>query len=158
MRAIFFGLVAAALPLHATALELTLRCEGTARMAALRPGVLGTMTGPSGEQSTFNVGGGVGLERSSERVRVEITDDRGRINMPSGARSVWSSAGADGWWPLYDIQVSEQEIRARFKRDVFTKPTVRIDRISGDIDVKGTGADFTGTCAPEDRDTANRKF
>ena len=73
--------------------------------------------------------------------------------------TLWQSGG-DGWFPVSEIQISETTIKGRVTLSPLTKPRLRIDRISGSIDLSsssliGTSFSFSGACVPLDM---RRKF
>jgi hypothetical protein len=72
---------------------------------------------------------------------------------------LWRSDG-DGWFPVSDLEVSESAIKGRVTLSPLTKPRLRIDRISGNIDLShspliGAPFSFSGACVPLDM---RRKF
>jgi hypothetical protein len=140
-------------------LNLFLRCEGIASTLEDNSTTLATVTTNHGDRAHVTVGG-VSSQTSPERIRLEITGGNARIQLPGRILPpIRGGASADGWWTITDLVVGETHITGRFRLNVFNKPTLRIDRVSGDIDIQAmmkTG--FQGTCAPEDRSPANRKF
>ena len=147
----------ASLPLQAHAVDLHLRCEGTAATVHMNS-ASGTISGPGiGNEANVSMSG-LSSERSAQRLRVQLSESTGRIQVPPVMVPPLRSGGSEGWWPLYELEVSDNEIPGRYRLNPINKPTVRIDRISGDIDIQGKGARFVGTCQPEERDPANRKF
>ncbi len=73
--------------------------------------------------------------------------------------TLWQSNG-DGWFPVSDVEISETAIKGRVTLSQLTKPRLRIDRISGSIDLSsssliGTSFSFSGSCVPLD---TRRKF
>lgn len=136
-------------------LDLLLRCagEGTRLDAKTANLSASTSTGQTvtGDATIYS------KEHFNDSLLLDLKGDGGRIRMPRSMVPPISGGGADGWWTLSDLQVSENTIQARFKMNFLNKPLVRIDRSSGDIEVSGfAGSNFRGSCEPLDR--AQRKF
>ena len=92
-----------------------------------------------------------------ERVLIELADTKGRIRFPKALVPPINSGGSDGWWPFTELKVTDTEIIGRFRLNFLNKPSIRIDRIHGDIDVEGfAGLRFRGACEPDDQ--SKRKF
>lgn len=71
----------------------------------------------------------------------------GRIRLPRSLIPPLHSGGQDGWWDLYDVYVSPDEIRAHYRLNGANKPRVTIDRRSGRINVEGFSSyGFRGSC------------
>jgi len=80
-------------------------------------------------------------------VTIQIYGDDGRIRLPGKLIPPISSGGDhQHWWPLDDMIVGRNEIRASYRLNGLNKPKLRIDRTTGEIAIKGTGQDFTGRC------------
>ncbi|MET0934935.1 MAG: hypothetical protein ABWX83_03040 [Luteibacter sp.] len=87
--------------------------------------------------------------------QVEIRSNMGRIHPPERLVPPLSSGGQDGWWPLANIEITPDFIRASYRLNAFNKPTVNIDRRTGQIKLDGT-EHFEGTCSAVDPNA--RKF
>lgn len=71
--------------------------------------------------------------------------------MPQALVPPINSGGVDGWWNFTELRVAEDEIVGRFRLNPLNKPRVRIDRTTGDIDLKGSfQLSFRGSCSPVD--------
>jgi hypothetical protein len=71
----------------------------------------------------------------------------GRIRLPRSLIPPINSRGDNGWWDLYDVSVSPDEIRASYRLNGLNKPRVVINRRSGRITVQGTASyGFRGSC------------
>lgn len=88
-------------------------------------------------------------------VTVEIEGGAGRIHLEKAMIPPLNSGGSDGWWPLRDLQVGGDAISAHFKLNGLNSPTVRIDRRTGLITVKGIET-FTGKC--DKTESGSRRF
>jgi hypothetical protein len=90
-------------------------------------------------------------------VTVQIQDEDGRIRLPQKLIPPLNSGGDhQHWWQLTDVIVGENEIRASYRLNGLNKPRLRIDRRTGEITIKGTGQDFSGTC--DKVDPGQRRF
>ncbi len=95
------------------------------------------------------------MGRSNERVLVEISGSVVRIKMPASMEPAASGRGVDGWRTLTDTTMTTDEIRGQFSYSWVNKPTVRIDRRTGEIRVaqrsliSGTSS-FDGLCQRQD--------
>jgi len=83
--------------------------------------------------------------------QVEIHSGQGRIRPPKRLVPPISSGGQDGWWPLTDVDVSPDRIRASYRLNGLNKPKVEIDRRTGEITIDGIEK-FEGTCKAVDPD------
>jgi hypothetical protein len=71
----------------------------------------------------------------------------GRIQLPKKLIPPINSRGQDGWWDLYDVEMGPDVIRAKYRLNGLNKPSVTINRRSGQISVQGTAPyAFWGTC------------
>lgn len=84
------------------------------------------------------------------QVRVELTPGSGRISIPASLLPEISSGGQGGWWELYDIAESDREIAAKVRFNWLTKPSVRIDRVTGAIAIDAGRRSFSGQCEAAD--------
>jgi hypothetical protein len=145
--AVVIGLAVAS---PAAALDLRLRCEGVA-------------TYPVG-QSTFAMVGDQTASadtykrgRSDEVLSIEFTPDGARIQLPPSAIPPLNGGGKAGWWTLSDVVEGEDAVTARFRLNPLNRPTVRVDRLTGDIYLKGSfSLSYQGHCAQVSR--AERLF
>jgi len=109
------------------------------------------MTSPVIISSTSHVG-------YDDEVAVQIEGDQGKIRVPDGVKPRIRSGGDDGWWKLSDLQIGENEIKAKFGLNFMNHPSVRIDRVSGHISIQGKAGNFDGYCQPYDPSTVQRRF
>lgn len=91
------------------------------------------------------------MRRGDERALVEIRGDVVKIKMPVSMQPPASGRGEDGWRTLTDTVITPDEIRGQFSYNWVNKPTVRIDRRTGEIRVAQRSvmagmSSFDGTC------------
>ena len=96
-----------------------------------------------------------GSRRDAERVLFEMSDGQARIHLPRGMVTDLNSGGADGWWPVAGLKVTDGAIRGWFRINFVNKPSFTIDRTTGDIDLGGAYP-FRGSC--EKNTQTERKF
>lgn len=134
---------------RAAALILVLGLTATPAAAALNLRCDGVATYPEMESTSASVTGDVTLHGSTsrvvagstrDRVLLQVADDQVRVRLPRAMVPPINSGGEDGWWPLSDVKVTDTEITGRFRLNPFNKPTVRVDRVSGDIEVQGSSS------------------
>jgi hypothetical protein len=136
------------------ALAIHLICSGGGTHAVRNSGVITStngMTSPIIVNSTGHVG-------YDDEVAVEIEGDAGRIRPPAGIKPPIHSGGDDGWWKLKNVNVGENEIKAKFSLNFMNNPEVQIDRVTGHIAIRGKTGSFSGTCEPYDPATVQRRF
>lgn len=106
----------------------------------------------SGDETTFR------KARSEESLRVRVdASGAGKIKPPSTLLPP-ISRGKDGWWDLEGLTVTDDAIRGKYSLNILNHPTVLIDRHNGDIDMRGLGLRFTGTCEKAPEEAGARKF
>lgn len=81
------------------------------------------------------------------RVRMEGVDIR--IRPPASILPAIRGGDRDGWWPLTNVNITDQSIRGRFSINFLNKPDVYIDRMTGDITLRGISS-FSGTCRKDE--------
>ena len=94
--------------------------------------------------------------QQAAHVVVEISGGNGRIDLPRQMVPIVHGGGDESWWPLYDLTVGDKGISARFRLNFVNAPRVTIDRMTGDIQIRGIGkSSFAGNC---ERAETERKF
>jgi len=99
------------------------------------------------------------VERGSvpDRFLVVVTGDTVRVRPPTSIIPPLHGGAKDGWWDLTGATISDTEIGGRFSINFLNKPTVKIDRTNGSIEVQGNfDLSFRGTCEAVNPDA--RKF
>lgn len=80
-------------------------------------------------------------------VMIQLWDGGGRISLPKKLVPPINSRGQDGWWDLYDVDVQPDMIHAKYRLNGLNKPSVTIDRRSGQISIHGLDPyAFRGSC------------
>lgn len=127
-------------------------------------GGVGRRTSP-GTAQVWNGGGPTTVttqnqvsEGYGDQVAVELNGDAGRIRVPRSILPTIRSGGRDGWWELGSIQYSANEITARFTLNFMNRPRVRIDRLTGHINIDGRNGNFDGQCEAYDPSQVQRRF
>ena len=78
---------------------------------------------------------------------LQFWEGGGRIRLPKKLVPPINSRGNDGWWDLYDVEMGPDIIRAKYRLNGLNKPSVTINRRSGQISVQGMAPyAFRGTC------------
>lgn len=86
-----------------------------------------------------------------DRAYIEINGDTARIKPPESIVPSVSGRGDDGWRELTDLTVTDREIRGRFSLNWINRPTVVVNRMTGEMtitagDVLAGRAGFAGSC------------
>lgn len=89
-----------------------------------------------------------------DQLNIDIEDDSGKIKMPR-AMLPPAHGGQNGWFEITNLNSSENEITGTIKVNFMHKPKLRLDRISGRVNIGGS---FSGDCQPYDPATTTRKF
>ena len=71
--------------------------------------------------------------------------------MPEVMSPALGGRGQNGWRTLTDVTISEREIAGRFAYNWINRPLVRVNRLTGTIDIQNTnaltgGQGFQGKC------------
>lgn len=155
MRAIYLGgFLAMAVTTQAVAIDLKLRCQGMASTLEAKSS-FGSISGDI-DARTSSTTLSAGQRRAL--LLVEINDLGGRVRPPSVILPPIRGKGdGDGWWKLDNLVIGETEITGRFSLNFISKPAVRIDRTTGDIDLSwSSNILFSGRCSVAD--PAERAF
>ena len=95
-------------------------------------------------------------EKMYELVRIDINDKESRIKIPNSfiqGLSKLNKNAKDGWYPLKNVEISEEEIKGNFSLDIIFSPKVLISRYTGDFSIKGNNKSFMGSCKKLDKPT-----
>ena len=114
---------------------IRLRCDGHAAGVRERTNILA-----SGRLSTSYTD-----REYRERVLFEMAGGVARLHLPKSLVTLVNSGGEDGWWPVSELKVSEDVISGHVRINLVNKPSFRIDRVNGDIDLQGLQP-FRGQC------------
>jgi hypothetical protein len=128
---------------------LTLICDGTATVGTTTSA--GTSVYSSQGTTTANTTV-YGTDQLRERLTVRVVEGTVAVRMPASLQPPIGGRGNDGWRQLTDVQITDEEIRGRFSYNWLNRPSVRIDRMTGDIEVDAMGqTGFRGTCTRQTR-------
>ena len=144
-------------PTASVADTLELVCIGQATTIETRS-TFGSIQGDNGGSADGSMTS-YGKARTSERVRLKI-DEAGSssIKLPPIMIPPISSGGKDTWWPIIELVATDASIKASYRLNVLNKAHMVIDRHSGDIDLKGLGFRYSGTCELQQEAPDARKF
>lgn len=97
-----------------------------------------------------------GRERLTDRMTVEIANGIVRTKGPDSLEPAIAGRGDDGWRTLTNVTMTDEEIRGKLSYSWVMKPTVRIDRMSGEIDITNRSLvagmwSFKGQCERQER-------
>ncbi|KAF0812673.1 hypothetical protein IGB42_02965 [Andreprevotia sp. IGB-42] len=87
---------------------------------------------------------------------VELAQNSVRLKFPHDLVPPLSD-GRDAWYALNDSFVGDKEITGAVKFNLFNKPKVRIDRMTGQLSVISGFGEFNASCAVVDK-AAGPKF
>lgn len=148
MRAIAVTLLVAGLaftPL-ASADQLSLSCPGTGTHQESSQGSASVYDYSNNSFGTVS-SNSTHVESLEASVQFELNGDLARILMPPHMTPAINGGSDGGWWTLDRLEVTPEAINGRFTLNVFNKPTVRIDRMRGTIEVDGNFRYyFLGNC------------
>lgn len=126
--------------------DLGLVCFGDGQ----RPG-LATTYGYSWNSRTHRYDYGNRTEMTGQQfdasVTLQLWSGGGRIRLPKKLIPPINTRGSDGWWDLYDVDMGSDVIRAKYRLNGLNKPSITINRRSGQISIQGTDPyAFRGSC------------
>lgn len=136
------------------ALALTLVCYGMSNTPSAETSYGSVRTEgrtTTAEMTTY------GRNRTNDRLTVEVVGDTVRIKGPPSLTPAFSGRGDDGWRTLTGVSITDTEIRGQISYNWVTRPMVRIDRMSGEIEMRSASlvsgvASFRGDCESVQRD------
>ena len=92
----------------------------------------------------------------ADRAYIEVNGNSVRIKPPESIVPSVAGRGDEGWRTMTDVTISEREIRGRFSLNWINRPTVVVNRMTGEVSISGGDAlagraTFSGDCdrAPE---------
>jgi len=141
-----YGAGGGALQVDGRAIDLGLVCFGDGQRPALA-----TTYGWSWNSRRNRYDYGNRTEMSAQQfdasVMIQLWGGGGRISLPRTLVPPIHARGSDGWWDLYDVAVGADVIRAKYRLNGMNKPSVTIDRRSGQITIQGLAPyAFRGRC------------
>jgi len=129
---------------QATASDLHLVCSGSGSVAATQTSYANTYDSKTKRYNYGTVNTSVRRPFSGS-AEVNISDTGARIKLPGDMIPALSS-DHDGWFPINDIIKDERRISGTVKINLLNKPELLIDRMTGQLTLKGGLEDFTGAC------------
>ncbi len=150
-------LLAATLPLSVLANDINLSCQGQGSVIATQtttvnqyqPGNHGHNKAGVATTQTWRPYTGTGT--------VEIKTGTARMRVPDAMVPALMSGGTEGWYPIEELKMGEREITGVVHINFLSQPKLRIDRITGKINLVGGAGDFSGDCSAVDTN-AKPKF
>ena len=128
---------------------IRLRCDGKTNILVAHDSFRSLKSGGVSTATSY------GRRRDEERVLFEMADGAARLHLPSALVTAVNSGGQEGWWPVSDLHVTADTISGRLRINIVNKPSFRIDRVNGDIELNGL-MPFRGQC--ESTAGQERKF
>ena len=90
-------------------------------------------------------------EKQPAHLVIEIVDGHARLLLPAFMVPTIHSGGDQGWWPILDASATDDQITGRVRLNFIDKPTLRIDRRSGAVELAGgVSVGFNGQCSKQD--------
>jgi hypothetical protein len=87
----------------------------------------------------------------ADQVDLRLFSGDDRIRLPRTMLPL-ARGGDDGWFKLKNIEVSERDITASAAVNFINNPKIRIDRLTGNINIAGKAGDYVGECRKVDPD------
>lgn len=91
-------------------------------------------------------------------VRFSITDQGPRIRLFPGLMPSLNVGNAGKWREIENFRETDSSFKGRVSTGILSEVEFEIDRHNGDIQVVSPYKEFTGTCAIDRSDGAQRKF
>lgn len=115
----------------------------------------GSVRNSDGDRASVSVNRVV---RSERTYQLDLGAQSGRIRVPVTALPVLSTKKTDGWFDLTSLSMDDDKITGKFTLNVLNKPSFRIDRRTGDMEMRGYGFTFAGACERGSNAPESRKF
>ncbi len=150
---IIIGMVAASTASAQTALDL--KCTGSGTATERNVNTASAYDSEGGHISAT----GTSTQKVGYNSQVDVKFFSGddRIRLPPVILPP-IRGGDNGWFKVKDIVATEREITGHASINAFNRPMVRIDRVSGTIEITGSGGYFTGMCQKVAPETEKPKF
>jgi hypothetical protein len=157
VKALFATAVTLAIPSAAAAEPIDLVCHGVARTVEAQQS-FGSAYGSSGNSASGSATT-YRTAKSDEMLRIRIDDGgaTGKVKLPRALIPAISK-GKEGWWDFVQLAVGDDAIRGQISLNVLNHPKIVIDRRTGDVDLKGLGETFGGSCEKAPETPNERKF
>lgn len=92
------------------------------------------------------------------RVSLAFEGETARIRMPRAMLPTFGPKTQDGWLQLSEVQITDRQLAGKVTLNAFNKPTVKIDRTTGDIEIRSLLLAYSGACERGPDDPEARKF
>jgi len=144
-------------PPEALTPDIHLACHGNASFAERSSGSAFAFNNRGGSANAFGYETHRGI--AEDDMFVDVVGGVGRVKLPGVMLPPIHSGDDHGWRSLDELQLGDMEITGRFEINLFNKPSISINRVTGHIDVRGLGrTGFSGECRPYDASAAARMF
>jgi hypothetical protein len=120
----------------AAAEDLSLLCAGNGTYPQASTSTA-TVVNPSAGYPTTATGTTTRTVSVAAEARFELRGESARIFMPPQMTPSINGGSDGGWWTFDRLEVTPEAISGRFSLNMFNKPEVRIDRMTGTIQVDG---------------------
>lgn len=95
---------------------------------------------------------------SADAVLFTIQPDGGEAKLPKPMQSSYKEPVRENWFRLIEVKQDQDEIAGKIRLHGMYKPKFRLNRLTGQVSIEGSIANFSGTCEPYDPATVQRKF
>lgn len=92
-----------------------------------------------------------------EQVNVRFNEAQSWLRMPQIMLPTLRG-GNSGWFKIKSLDFGEEEIKGKIAINAINRPTLRIDRITGEISINGRAGNYSGKCIKYDPDTVKKAF
>ncbi len=136
-------------------LELVCSGEGTKTEAQTTYGSARTSGGEtvSGSSNTYR------RVVIPAQIWLKITgDDTASMKLPRSLIPPLHSGGHESWWPLNDLQITDESIAGTFRLNFMNKGRLVVDRHTGQIEMTALGGGFSGVCKKAEPVPTERLF
>lgn len=149
--------VSAAMPMAVFANDLSLSCQGQGSVIATQTTTVNQFQpGNAGHNQT-----GVATTQVRRPYtgtgQVEIKTGVARMRVPDAMVPALMSGGTEGWYPIEELNLGEREITGVVHINLFSQPKIRIDRMTGKLNLSGGAGEFSADCSAVDTN-AKPKF
>ena len=152
---IFAGLITAPAQAQESAGRLNLVCLGAGSANKATSSQV-YATDDWGNSATANVVGNRS-QPFEDQVNLWIEGGAGKIRMPRVMLPPFHG-GDGGWFDIKSVKISDTEITGKVGINFMNSPTLRIDRLTGNISISGKSGDYAGRCQKYDPATSQRAF
>jgi hypothetical protein len=127
-----------------TSPDINLVCSGSGSVAATQTS-LTNQYDPKTKSYSYGTANTSVRRQFSGSSEVKISGTIARIKLPSHMIPAVSDDDG-GWFIITDMMTNEREIIGTLRINMFNKPDLRIDRMTGQISLKSGMGDFSGKC------------